>query len=61
MLILQRKTKRIYITKINCQTNKYKDISVNGKNDLNAKWEAPNWDKLINDLISYSCKNVKTL
>ena len=50
----------IYITKINCQTNKYKDISVNGKNNLKAKWEDPNGDKLINDLISYSCKSIKT-
>ena len=48
----------IYLMEINCLTNKYKDISVNGKNNLNAKWEDPNKDKLINDVITFSCKNV---
>tara|TARA_Y100001968_G_C19422242_1_gene752398 strand:- start:1285 stop:1689 length:405 start_codon:yes stop_codon:yes gene_type:complete len=48
----------IYITKINCFTNKFKDISVNGKKSLNAKWEDPKGDKLLNDLITNSCKNV---
>ena len=47
----------IYVMRINCLTNKYKDISVNGKNNLSAKWEAPKGDKLLNDVISYSCKN----
>ena len=44
--------------KINCLTYKFKDISVNGKKNLRAKWEAPNGDKLINDVISDRCKNV---
>tara|TARA_B100001029_G_C14949637_1_gene387997 strand:- start:403 stop:804 length:402 start_codon:yes stop_codon:yes gene_type:complete len=48
---------KIYIMKINCLTNKFKDISVNGKKNLSAKWEDPKKDKLINDVISYSCKN----
>ena len=48
----------IYIMKINCMTNKFKDISVNGKKNLSAKWEDPNGDKLLDDLISDSCKNV---
>ncbi len=48
----------IYVMRINCLTNKYKDISVNGKNNFSAKWEAPNGDKLIDDVISDSCKNV---
>mgnify|MGYP004417218799 CR=1 FL=1 len=47
----------IYTMKINCITNKYKDISVNGNNNLIAKWEDPNGDKLINDVITESCKN----
>ena len=47
-----------YIMEIDCINNKYKDISVNGKINLSAKWEAPNEDKLINDLISESCQNV---
>ena len=48
----------IYIMKINCMTNKFKDISVNGKKNLPAKWEDPNGDKLLDDVISDSCENV---
>jgi len=48
----------IYIMKINCMTNKFKDISVNGKKNLSAKWEDPNGDKLLDDVISHSCENV---
>ena len=47
-----------YIMKINCVTHKFKDISVNGENNFIAKWEEPNGDKLIIDVISDSCKNV---
>ncbi len=48
----------IYIMKINCMTNQFKDISVNGKKNLSAKWEEPNGDKLLDDVISDSCQNV---
>ena len=48
----------IYIMKINCMTNKFKDISVNGKKNLYAKWEDPNGDKLLDNVISDSCENV---
>ena len=48
----------IYIMQINCLTNKFKDISVNGKKNLSAKWEDPNGDKLLDDVISDSCENV---
>ena len=48
----------IYLMRINCISNKFKDISVNGKKNLSAKWEAPNEDKLLDDVISDSCKNV---
>ena len=48
----------IYIMKINCMTNKFMDISVNGKKNLSAKWKDPNGDKLLDDVISNSCKNV---
>ena len=44
--------------KINCLSNKFKDISVNGEKNLSAKWEDPHGDKLIIDVISESCKNV---
>ena len=48
----------IYVMKINCLTNKFKDVSVNGKKKLTAKWEAPNGDKLLDDVISDGCENV---
>ena len=48
----------IYIMRINCMTNKFKDISVNGKKNLSAKWEDPNGDKLLDDVISDGCENV---
>ena len=54
----KEKEENIYITKINCLTNKFKDISVNGEKNLTAKWQAPNGDKLLDDLISDSCENV---
>ena len=49
--------KNIYIMRINCLTNQFKDISVNGNKNLTAKWEYPNGDKLLNDVIIDSCKN----
>jgi len=48
----------IYIMKINCTAKTFKDVSVNGKNNLLAKWEEANGDKLLNDVISESCKDV---
>ena len=54
----KRIEENIYITKINCLTNKFKDISVNGKKNLTAKWQDPNGDKLLDDVISDSCENV---
>ena len=48
----------IYVMKINCLTNEFKDISVNGKKNLTAKWQASNGDKLLDDVILDSCKNV---
>tara|TARA_Y100001968_G_scaffold246727_1_gene231007 strand:+ start:631 stop:747 length:117 start_codon:yes stop_codon:yes gene_type:complete len=37
--------------RINCVTNKFKDISVNGKKNISSKREAPKVDKIINDVI----------
>ena len=48
----------IYIMKINCINKKFKDISINGKKNLNAKWEDSNGDKLLDDVITDSCDNV---
>ena len=49
----------IYVMRINCINNKFKDISVNGKNHFFAKWEYPNGDKLLDDVITDSCNNVQ--
>ena len=48
----------IYAMRINCLTNEFKDISVNGKKNLTAKWQVSNGDKLLDDVILDSCKNV---
>ena len=48
----------IYTMEINCMTNKFKDISTNGKKNLTAKWEYPNGDKLLDDVITEGCENV---
>ena len=48
----------IYVMNINCLTNKFKDVSVNGKKKLTAKWEDPKGDKLLIDVISDGCENV---
>ncbi len=55
---LRRIDENIYIMEINCLTNKYKDVSANGKTNFKAKWKDPNNDKLINDVITESCNNV---
>ena len=55
---LKKIEENIYAMKINCLTNEFKDISVNGKKNLTAKWQASNGDKLLDDVILDSCKNV---
>ena len=55
---LKEVEENIYAMKINCLTNEFKDISVNGKKSLTAKWQASNGDKLLDDVILDSCKNV---
>ena len=55
---IEKNDENIYTMEINCLANKYKDISVNGKDNVSAKWEDPNGDKLLNDVISDSCENV---
>ena len=54
---LKEVEENIYAMKINCLTNEFKDISVNGKKNLTAKWEASNGDKLLDDVILDSCRN----
>ena len=55
---LKKIEENIYIMRINCLNKEFKDISVNDKKNLTAKWQAPNGDKLLDDVILDSCKNV---
>ena len=55
---LKKIEENIYAMKINCLTNEFKDISVNGKKNLTAKWQVSNGDELLDDVILDSCKNV---
>ncbi len=55
---LIKREENVCIMRINCNTNEYKDISINGTKDSTSKWKDTNGDKLINDVISDSCENV---
>ncbi len=44
--------------RINFITRKFKDVSDNGKKNLTAKWEDPNGDKILDDVISDGWENV---
>jgi len=55
---LKKIEENIYVMRINCLNKEFKDISVNDKKNLTAKWQAPNGDKLLDDVILDSCKNV---
>ena len=48
--------KLLYVMRINCETKKFKDISINGIPNLNAKWTSSNNDELIDIVINKSCE-----
>tara|TARA_B100000963_G_scaffold221664_1_gene193214 strand:- start:683 stop:1084 length:402 start_codon:yes stop_codon:yes gene_type:complete len=48
--------KLLYVMRINCETKKYKDTSVNGMPNLKAKWTSSNNDELIDTVIDKSCE-----
>ena len=48
--------KLLYVMRINCETKKYKDTSINGIPNLNAKWTSSNNDELIDIVINKSCE-----
>ena len=58
---LKKIEENIYAMRINCLTNEFKDISVNGKKNLIAELEASREDKLLDDVILDSCKCLKSL
>ena len=48
--------KLLYVMRINCKTKKFKDTSINGIPNLNAKWTSSNNDELIDIVINKSCE-----
>ena len=48
--------KLLYVMRINCETKKFKDTSINGIPKLNAKWKSSNNDELIDIVINKSCE-----
>jgi len=53
--------KLLYVMRINCETKKYKDTSVNGMPNLKAKWTSSNNDELIDTVIDKSCEESELL
>ncbi len=45
----------LYVMRINCDNNYFKDISINGISNLNSKWMSSNNDELIDIVIERSC------
>ena len=48
--------KLLYVMRINCESKKFKDTSVNGIPKINAKWTSSNNDELIDIVINKSCE-----
>ena len=45
----------LFVMRINCTENKFKDTSINGIPQLNSKWQTSNNDELIDVVIEKSC------
>tara|TARA_B100001029_G_C15034425_1_gene439178 strand:+ start:89 stop:478 length:390 start_codon:yes stop_codon:yes gene_type:complete len=45
----------LYVMRINCDNNKFKDTSINGIPQFNSKWQTSNNDELIDVVIKKSC------
>ena len=48
----------LYVMRINCENKNFKDISINGLPNINAKWKSSNNDELIDSVIDRSCSLV---
>ncbi len=48
----------LYVMKINCNDNKFKDTSINGIPQFNSKWQTSNNDELIDIVIEKSCSAI---
>tara|TARA_Y100001968_G_scaffold226072_1_gene208856 strand:- start:252 stop:641 length:390 start_codon:yes stop_codon:yes gene_type:complete len=49
----------LYVMKINCENENFKDISINGIPQFNSKWKISNNDELIDVVIEKSCLEIK--
>jgi len=45
----------LYVMRINCDDNKFKDTSINGIPQFNSKWQTSKNDELIDIVIENSC------
>ena len=50
----------LYVMRINCDSREYKDISVNGIPNFQAKWKTSNDDELIDVVIDKSCSKINS-
>ena len=53
--------KLLYVMRINCESKKFKDTSINGIPNLKAKWRSSDNDELIDIVINKSCKEIKLI
>ena len=50
-----KKQLSLYVMRINCNDNTFKDISINGIPQFGSKWQTSNNDELIDVVIEKSC------
>lgn len=48
----------LYVMRINCKNKTFKDTSINGILQFNAKWQASNDDELLDEVIEKSCLEI---
>ncbi len=48
----------LYVMRINCSDNKFKDTSINGIPQFNSQWKSSNNDELIDVVIEKSCSAI---
>ena len=53
--------KLLYVMRINCETKKFKDTSINGIPNLKSKWRSSDNDDLIDIVINKSCEEIKLI
>ena len=53
--------KLLYVMRINCESKKFKDTSINGIPNLKAKWRSSDNDELIDIVINKSCEEIKLI